>query len=50
MLRKMLTVGAIAMTIAAGSASADDNELHQPWDDIIGTYVVESDDGLNRFD
>ncbi|MEL6415533.1 MAG: DUF547 domain-containing protein, partial [Pseudomonadota bacterium] len=38
------------MTIAAGSASADDTELHQPWDDILGTYVVESDDGLNRFD
>lgn len=50
MLRKMLTVGAIAMTIAAGSASADDTELHQAWDDILGTYVVESDDGVNRFD
>ena len=50
MLRKMLTVGAIAMTIAAGAASADDAELHQAWDDILGTYVVESDDGVNRFD
>lgn len=50
MLRKMLTVGAIAMTIATGSAIADDTELHQAWDDILGTYVIESEDGVNRFD
>ena len=50
MLRKMLTVGAIAMTIAAGAASADDTELHQAWDDLLGTYVVPGDDGVNRFD
>ncbi len=50
MLRTMLTAGAIAMTLAAGTAAADDTELHKPWGDILGTYVVESDDGVNRFD
>ena len=50
MLRKMLTVGAIAMTIAAGTASADDAELHQAWDELLGTYVVPGEDGVNRFD
>lgn len=38
------------MTLSAGSAAADDTELHQPWDDLLGTYVVEYDDGVNRFD
>ena len=38
------------MTLAAGSAAADDTALHQPWDEILGTYVVESEDGVNRFD
>ena len=50
MLRKLLTVGAMAMTIATGSAVADDTELHQPWDEILGTYVVPGEDGVNRFD
>lgn len=50
MLRTLLTAGAITMTIAAGSAAADDTALHQPWDDILGTYVIEYDDGVNRFD
>jgi len=38
------------MTLTAGSASADDAALHQPWDEILGTYVSEHDDGVNRFD
>ena len=50
MLRTLLTAGAITMTIAAGSAAADDTALHQPWDDILGTYVIEYNDGVNRFD
>ncbi len=37
------------MTLTAGSASADDAALHQPWDEILGTYVSEHDDGVNRF-
>ena len=50
MLRTMLTAGAIAMTLTTGSAAADDAELHKPWDEILNTYVVETEDGLNRFD
>ncbi|MEO1659577.1 MAG: DUF547 domain-containing protein [Pseudomonadota bacterium] len=50
MLRTILTAGAIAMTLAAGTAAADDTELHKPWGEILGTYVVEYDDGVNRFD
>lgn len=50
MLRTVLTAGAMIMTLAAGSANADDTALHQPWDDLLGKYVVEYDDGVNRFD
>ena len=50
MLRTLFAAGAMTMTLAAGSAAADDTALHQPWDEILGTYVVESDDGVNRFD
>lgn len=49
MLRTLMTAGAMTMTLAVGTAAADDTALHQPWDDILGTYVVESEDGLNRF-
>ncbi len=38
------------MTLVAGSAAADDSELHQPWDDLLGTYVSTHADGVNRFD
>ncbi len=38
------------MTLSAGTAAADDAELHAAWDDILGTYVVPGDDGVNRFD
>ncbi|MCR9270905.1 MAG: DUF547 domain-containing protein [Hyphomonadaceae bacterium] len=38
------------MTLAAGNAAADDTDLHAAWDEILGTYVVEGEDGVNRFD
>ena len=38
------------MTLVAGTAAADDTELHQPWNEILGTYVITSEDGVNRFD
>lgn len=50
MLRTVLTLGGTIMTLAAGSAAADDTALHQPWDQILSTYVSEYDDGVNRFD
>ncbi len=50
MLRKFVAAGAMTMTLVTGTAAADDTELHQPWNEILGTYVVASDDGVNRFD
>lgn len=38
------------MTLAAGTAAADDTDLHQAWNELLGTYVVEGADGVNRFD
>ena len=38
------------MTLVTGTAAADDTELHQAWDELLGAYVVEGDDGVNRFD
>lgn len=49
MIRKLIAAGAIAMTLATGSATAETDTLHSDWDDLLGTYVVESDDGVNRF-
>ena len=49
MLRTLLTAGAFAMTLATGAA-ADDSQLHADWDDLLGTYVVPGEDGVNRID
>jgi hypothetical protein len=49
MLRKILAAGAIAMTLATGHAIADETARNAGWDGILQTYVVESDDGVNRF-
>lgn len=38
------------MTLAAGSAAADDTDLHAAWDELLATYVVPGEDGVNRFD
>ena len=48
MLRTFLA-GAIAMTVSVGQAFADDRELHASWDGLLKTYIVESEDGVNRF-
>ena len=50
MLRTLLTAGALTMSMAAGSASADDTELHKPWSELLEAYVSEHSDGVNRFD
>jgi len=47
---RTLIAGAIAMTLAIGGAFAEDTTRHQSWDDLLGTYVVENADGVNRFD
>lgn len=38
------------MTFAAGPAFADDTDLHAAWDELLATYVVPGEDGVNRFD
>lgn len=50
MLRKLLNAGVLTMTLAVGSAAADDTALHQAWDDLLGTYVQVHDGSVNRFD
>jgi len=47
---RILIAGLIAMTIAAGTAFANDISRHKVWDDLLETYVVEHADGVNRFD
>ncbi|MEM9939108.1 MAG: DUF547 domain-containing protein [Pseudomonadota bacterium] len=49
MLRTLIAAGAIAMTLATGSANAETDSLHSDWDNLLGTYVIEGDDGVNRF-
>ena len=38
------------MTLATGSAAAEDTERHAAWDDLLATYVQVGEDGVNRFD
>ncbi|MDJ0922406.1 MAG: DUF547 domain-containing protein [Henriciella sp.] len=49
MIRKLIAAGAIAMTLATGPAGAETDPLHSDWDDLLGTYVVEGEDGVNLF-
>lgn len=49
-MKPMAIAGIIAMTVVTGAASASDNTLHNDWDVLLQTYVVEGEDGLNRFD
>lgn len=50
MLGKLIAGGASLWLILAGPAMADDRAMHQPWDELLGAYVVEGADGVNRFD
>lgn len=38
------------MTMTAGATASQDHVRHADWDRLLKTYVVESDDGVNRFD
>ncbi len=38
------------MVVATGSAVSDDMARHFAWDGLLDTYLVESEDGVNRFD
>jgi hypothetical protein len=49
MLRRVIAAGAVAMSIISGPAVADEASSHSVWDSLLETYVVESDDGVNRF-
>ena len=37
-------------SLAGMPLSHAQTDLHTPWDQVLGAYVVESDDGVNRFD
>lgn len=37
-------------SLAGMPLSYAQTDLHTPWDQVLGAYVVESDDGVNRFD
>lgn len=50
MLKRLLAASLTSLSVMAGLAQADDAELHQPWDELLETYVVEAPDGINRFD
>ncbi|MEM7494348.1 MAG: DUF547 domain-containing protein [Pseudomonadota bacterium] len=49
-MRRITLTSALALTTATGAAMASTSDFHAPWTDILQTYVVESQDGLNRFD
>ncbi|MEM1390212.1 MAG: DUF547 domain-containing protein, partial [Pseudomonadota bacterium] len=49
-MRHIILTSILALTTVTGTAMASTSDFHAPWTDILQTYVVESDDGLNRFD
>ena len=49
MIRHLIAACSIAI-LGTGTAMAEDDGRHQAWDDLLGTYVVEAEDGVNRFD
>ncbi|MEO1643091.1 MAG: DUF547 domain-containing protein [Pseudomonadota bacterium] len=49
MIRTTLT-SALALGALTGGAMAQAADFHTPWTEILQTYVVEGEDGLNRFD
>lgn len=49
MIRSALT-SAIALGALSGGALAEEADFHARWDALLSTYVVESADGVNRFD
>lgn len=38
------------MAMSAGKGVTQGASLHDPWDQLLSTYVIEGDDGVNRFD
>ena len=49
MIRNTLT-SALALGALSGTALGEASEFHTPWTEILQTYIVEGEDGLNRFD
>ncbi|MEM9054211.1 MAG: DUF547 domain-containing protein [Pseudomonadota bacterium] len=49
MIRTTLT-SAISLGMLSGAALADQAEFHSTWDNLLGKYIVENADGVNRFD
>ena len=49
MIRSALT-SIIALSALSAGAVAENTDFHESWDALLGKYVVESADGLNRFD
>ena len=38
----------LSLVLTAGSQAQSD--IHEPWDALLGAYLVQSEDGINRFD
>ncbi|MEM1086638.1 MAG: DUF547 domain-containing protein [Pseudomonadota bacterium] len=43
-------ISALAISAMNGGAMAEISDFHTPWTEILQTYIVEGEDGVNRFD
>ncbi|MEL7231105.1 MAG: DUF547 domain-containing protein [Pseudomonadota bacterium] len=43
-------ISALAISAMTGGAMAETSDFHTPWTEILQTYIVEGEDGVNRFD
>ncbi|WP_440957193.1 DUF547 domain-containing protein [Oceanicaulis sp. LC35] len=49
-MKAFLGILGLALSLVTAPLAAARSDLHQPWDEILGAYLVESEDGINRFD
>ncbi len=47
---KSIIICSLFMGVFAGPAMTEQTDLHATWDGLLKSYVVESPDGVNRFD
>ncbi|WP_375549196.1 DUF547 domain-containing protein [Oceanicaulis alexandrii] len=49
-MKAFITTIACLASLAGLTLAQAQTDLHTPWDQVLGAYVAESDDGVNRFD
>ena len=49
-MKAFIGVWLMALSLVLSPSAQAQSDLHQPWDALLGVYLIESEDGINRFD